>query len=517
MSDWHSQEISEVLRLLKTDASSGLTDDESARRQERYGPNELVERGGKSHWLILREQFASVMVMMLLIAAVVSASLGDYKDTAAILAIVLLNAVLGFRQEYKAEKAMAALKKLGAPNVRVRRSARVLEISAGELTPGDIVLLEAGNLVPADGRLLESANLKILEASLTGESEPVEKDAGIVLEEEQPLVDRLNMVFMGTMVSYGRGMAVVTECGMNTELGHIADMLQTIRREATPLQRRLDRMGRILAAAVLAIIGVIFILGMLRGEEPELMFLTAVSLAVAAVPEGLPAVVTIALAMGSQRMLKRKALIRKLTAVETLGSITVICSDKTGTLTLNQMTVTHLEVPGRQADQATLAAMDQQVGSPREQNHARAIGMTDFHPLLVAGALCNDASLETEEGGKNSWRLVGDPTEGALLEVAARLGLEKPKLEKILPRIGEVPFDSARKRMTTVHRCPAGDGDVPDWLESVRAKEAGFIVFSKGAVDSLLEVVRKPGFSILADLSEMMMPPSAQATSCETS
>lgn len=487
MRGWHSQDISKVLDLLETNVSSGLTDDESARRLARYGPNELIERGGKSPWSILWEQFASVMVAMLIIAAAVSAALGDYKDTSAILAIVMLNVVLGFRQEYKAEKAMAALRKLGAPNVRVRRNGRVLEVPAGELTPGDIVLLEAGNLVPADGRLLESANLKILEASLTGESEPVEKDAVIVLEEEQPLVDRLNMVFMGTMVSYGRAMAVVTGTGMNTELGHIADMLQTIRREATPLQKRLDRMGRILAVAVLAIIAVIFSIGLLRGEDPRLMFLTAVSLAVAAVPEGLPAVVTIALAMGAQRMLRRKALIRKLTAVETLGSITVVCSDKTGTLTLNQMTVAQLEVCGLQADPATLTASDFG-GSSQGEKYAPAIGMAEFKLLLVGGTLCNDASLEAEDNEKKYCRTLGDPTEGALVSVAARLGFEKQDLEKVLPRIGEVPFESARKRMTTVHRCQAGDLNVRELLATACANGAEFIVFSKGAVDSLLEV-----------------------------
>ncbi len=488
MSGCHSQNISTVLHMLETNASTGLTDDEAARRLARYGPNELIERGGKSPWFILWEQFASVMVVMLIIAAVVSAALGDYKDTSAILAIVILNAVLGFRQEYKAEMAMAALRKLGVPNVRVRRNGRVLEVPAGELTPGDIVVLEAGNMVPADGRLLESANLKILEASLTGESEPAGKDAGIVLEGEQPLADRSNMVFMGTLVSYGRGMAVVTETGMNTELGHIADMLQSIRREATPLQRRLDRMGRILAMAVLAIIAVIFTLGLLHGEDPRLMFLTAVSLAVAAVPEGLPAVVTIALAMGAQRMLKRKALIRKLTAVETLGSTTVVCSDKTGTLTLNQMTVTHLEVSGGQADPETLAVRDFSWRSPQGEKLAAAIGTPDFKLLLVGGTLCNDATLDEEESGKKFCRTLGDPTEGALVSVAARLGFEKKELEKVLPRIGEVPFESARKRMTTVHRCQAWDVNVQELLAMTCMNGAEYIVFSKGAVDSLMEV-----------------------------
>ena len=301
-----------------------------------------------SPWRIIWEQLTAFMVVILIIAAVISLLLGDEKDAIAILIIVVLNAILGFSQEFRAERAMAALKQMTVPIVRVRRDGQIQEIPARDLVKGDIVLLEAGNLVPADGRLLESSNLRVQESALTGESEPVGKHTRAIDGENIPLGDRKNMVYMGTVVSYGRGTAVITNTGMNTELGKIADMLQKVEREPTPLQRRLAQLGKGLAIAALGIVAVVFILGLLRGEEFGLMFLTAISMAVAAVPEGLPAVVTIGLALGAQRMLKRQALIRKLPAVETLGSVTVICSDKTGTLTENRMTVTILDVMGAQ-------------------------------------------------------------------------------------------------------------------------------------------------------------------------
>src|SRR5215218_7628959 len=335
---WHTSAVAEVLRDLGTDAGSGLGE-EAARRLEERGPNELEDRGTRSPWAILWEQFSSTMIVILIVAALASALLGDYEDSIAIAVIVVLNAALGFVQEYRAERAMAALKRLSAPRVKVRREGHVQEISARELVPGDVVLLEAGNLVPADGRLVEGANLRVQEAALTGESEPVGKDPAPVEEEDSPLGERAGMVYLSTVVARGRGLFVVTETGMATELGKIAAMIQASGQEQTPLQRRLNQVGRVLALAALAIVGVVFTLGVLRGENLELMFLTAVSLAVAAVPEGLPAVVTIALALGAQRMLRRRALIRKLPAVETLGSVTVICSDKTGTLTEGALVV----------------------------------------------------------------------------------------------------------------------------------------------------------------------------------
>ena len=348
--NWYSQNIQQVCDTFQVDPDIGLSESEINRRRSVHGPNELIDRGLKSPWLILWEQLTAVMVVILIIAALVSAVLGDYKDAIAIVAIVILNAILGFIQEYRAEKAMAALKKMAVPTVKVRRDGRVQEISARELVPGDIVLLEAGNVVPSDARLIESINLRTQEAALTGESDPVEKISAAVSGEISPWATGSIWSYMGTVVTYGRGVAVVVETGMQTELGKIADMIQTVEREPTPLQRRLEQLGRGLAYASLGIVAIVFVLGLLRGEDLRLMFLTAISMAVAAIPEGLPAVVTIALALGAQRMLKRQSLIRKLPAVETLGSVDVICSDKTGTLTENRMTVTVLDVIGRNPD-----------------------------------------------------------------------------------------------------------------------------------------------------------------------
>jgi Ca2+-transporting ATPase len=471
----YSSDAADVLRALGTDAGRGLARSEAARRLDEFGPNELVDRGGKGPWSILLEQFTSIMVAILIVAAVVSGALGDYEDAVAIAVIVALNTALGFTQEYRAERAMEALKKMAVPTVKVRREGRVGEVSAQEVVPGDVVLLEAGALVPADGRLLESANLRVQEAALTGESEAVEKDPGTLSGEDLPLGDRRNMVYSGTVVARGRGEAVVTETGMATELGGIAAMIQGVKGERTPLQRRLDQVGKVLALAALAIVGVVFVLGLLRGEDLELLFLTAVSLAVAAVPEGLPAVVTIALALGAQRMLRRRALIRKLPAVETLGSVTVICSDKTGTLTENRMTATVLEVADRRVDLTG-------------EHPSVADGSPGPALLLAAGALCNDALLEIDEG--EGPRALGDPTEGALVVAAAREGLLKQGLEAALPRVDELPFDSERKRMTTVHEAHPGreDGKIPEALGVVLGGDSVRFAFTKGAVDGLLEV-----------------------------
>ncbi|NUQ36251.1 MAG: cation-translocating P-type ATPase [Caldilineales bacterium] len=480
MTDWHRLETSEILSQLHSDAASGLSTAEAQRRLTEHGPNELSERGRKSPWRILWEQLTGLMVVILIIAAVVSAALGDWKDAIAILAIVVLNAALGFSQEFRAEKAMAALKRLAVPTVKARRDGHVVEISARELTPGDVVLLEAGALAPADGRLLESVNLRVEEAALTGESEPVEKQVHALDKPDLPIGDRRNMIYMGTVVTYGRGAAVITATGMRTELGHIAEMIQTVEREQTPLQRRLDQLGKGLAVAALAIVAVVFVLGLLRGEDWRLMLLTAISMAVAAVPEGLPAVVTIALALGAQRMLKRQALIRKLPAVETLGSVTVICSDKTGTLTENRMTVTVLDVLGETQQVDTLLEQGIPVANaellPGRRPVVRSLGL-----LAKAMALCNDASLEpTPEG---VYRAVGDPTEGALVVAAAQLGLVKPELDPRWPRVAEAPFTSERKRMTTLHRVDASAGETDAFWSWVP-----YVAFAKGAVDSLLEI-----------------------------
>ena len=484
---WHTLALPEVLTNLQTDATSGLDASAVAQRLAEHGPNALIERGGKSPWRILWEQLTATMVIILIVAALLSAFLGDYKDAIVILVIVVLNAILGFSQEYRAERAMAALKKLAVPTVKVRRSGRVQEISARDLVPGDLVLLEAGNLVPADGRMLESANLRIQEAALTGESEAVDKDPNVLTTADLPLGDRRNMAYMGTIVTYGRGQMVTTATGMQTELGAIATLMQSTQRTPTPLQRRLDQLGRILAGAALAIVALIFGLGLLRGEALQEMFLTAVSMAVAAVPEGLPAVVTIALALGAQRMLKRRVLIRKLAAVETLGSVTVICSDKTGTLTENRMTVTVLDVAGQQIDLP---------GAPQSKDSS---ALLTEHPaltlLLVGGVLCNDALFEadsaTDDKSQGEMRLVGDPTEGALLLAAAQVGLTQADLQVGFPRIAEVPFDATRKRMTTVHATQKLPENLQllanlSWNGTGSMAQMPFVAFTKGSVDGLL-------------------------------
>ena len=390
------------------------------------------------------------MIVILIVAAVASAFLGDYEDSVAIAVIIVLNAALGFGQEYRAERAMVALKQLSAPTVKVRREGHVREVSARELVPGDVVLLEAGNLVPADGRLLEETGLRVQESSLTGEAEPVEKAPAALGEEDLPLGERADMVYSSTVVSKGRALYVVTETGMATELGKIAALIQTAGRDQTLLQRCLNHVGKVLVLAALALVGVVFTLGLLRGEDLEVMFLTAVSLAVAAVPEGLPAVVTIALALGAQSMLRRRALIRKLPAVETLGSVTVICSDKTGTLTENRMTATVVEVAGHTVE---LGSESRAVSEHQAEDGGPVTAVSVDSALalrLGGGALCNDALLEDDEG--DGPRAIGDPTEGALVVAAAREGLKKPELESALPRVGEIAFDSERKRMTTLHQ-----------------------------------------------------------------
>lgn len=461
MSDWHQLQATEVLVKLKSDLA-GLSLSEASSRLALNGPNQLLDRGSKSPWLIVWEQLTGVMMVLLIVAAVVSVFLGDFKDAVVILIIVILNIVLGFSQEYRAEKAMTALKKLAVPQVKVRRDRQVVEIPALELVAGDVVLLEAGNIVPADCRFIESFNLKIQESTLTGESDAVEKSVGALGGADLTLGDRKNMGYMGTLVTYGRGTGVVVETGMRTELGRIAEMIQTVKQELTPMQRRMEQLGRGLAFAAIGIVAVIFFAGLLRGEGLKLMFMTAISMAVAAVPEGLPAVMTVSLAFGAQRMLKRHALIRKLPAVETLGSITVICSDKTGTLTQNKMAVTVLDVAGHRMD----------LGQTGIIPHIPADKAHDLNLLLAAGALCNDANLKSGHG---------DPTEIALLSAAALMNLKKEDLEKMLPRVAERPFDSDRKRMTTVHQVIAPALWIPE------LGPVSYLSFTKGSVEGLLE------------------------------
>ncbi len=493
MSDWYKLDATTTLQQLGVTAAQGLSDEQAARRLGEHGPNELIERGGRSPWRILWEQLTATMVVILIVAAIVSALLGDAKDAIAILAIVVLYAILGFTQEYRAEKAMAALKQLAVPVVRVRRAGELRELSARELVPGDVLLLEAGNVVPADVRLLEAVNLRIQEATLTGESEPVEKHTNALAGIDLPLGDRRNMGYMGTIATYGRGIAVVVQTGMQTELGHIASMIQGVSHSATPLQRRLDQLGRVLAVVAVVIAGLVFGLGLLRGEDARLMFMTAVSVAVAAVPEGLPAVVTITLALGARRMLKRNALIRKLPAVETLGSVTVICSDKTGTLTENRMTVTVLDVAGHRIDltedmlrsgSATAILDAPERDSASLASPHSAIQHPSMSLLLTGGALCNDAVLNCE-GESGRYHTIGDPTEGALVMAAARLELWKDELDAAFPRVAELPFDSERKRMTTVHRVDKRIGPVGQVMT------ADYAAFTKGSVDGLLQIAQR--------------------------
>ncbi len=486
---WHTMDGSVVLSTLDVNLDQGLGQEEVRRRLSEFGPNELVERGLKSPWRILLEQFSDAMVIVLLIAAIISFFVKDPKDAIIILAIVLLNSILGFTQEYRAERAMAALKRIAAPMVKVLRGGQYSQIEAHELVPGDIFLLEAGDSIPADSRLLEAANLRVQEASLTGESLPVEKMTNTIPADSIPLGDRHNMVFLGTSVTYGRGTAVVVETGMRTELGRIAELIQSVESEPTPLQKRMSRLGRSLAFAALGIVAIVFILGLLRGEGLADMFFTAVAMAVAAVPEGLPAVVTISLALGAQRMLRRQALIRKLPAVETLGSVTVICSDKTGTLTENRMRVRILDVAERTDDLDETLRHGMPIikaTEPCEQPTWQALSM-----LLISGALCNDAQIQSDYEVEGDFTTVGDPTEGALLVAAARHGLWKADLERILPRVAEVPFSSERKRMTTVHRVAEHDPNnetTRDLCLVVRDKNAPFIAFTKGAVDGLVSI-----------------------------
>ncbi|WP_129672108.1 cation-translocating P-type ATPase [Candidatus Chloroploca sp. Khr17] len=487
---WYALPPEVALQRL-TSASTGLDQGEAQVRLAQYGANELIERGGKHPAKILWEQFTNVMVLILIAAAVLSLFLGKFLEAGAILAIVVLFAVLGFFQEYRAEKAIAALKKLAVPSVRAYRNGKLLELPARELVPGDVIALEAGNLVPADVRIIESINLRIQESALTGESEPVEKVAGALNRAEVPLADRRNMAYLGTTATYGRGSALVVATGMQTELGTIADLLQAVPNEATPLQVRLDMVGKQLAVAGVIVAVLIFGIGLWMGEQVTIMLLTAVSLAVAVIPEGLPAVVTFTLALGAQRMLKRNALIRKLPAVETLGSVTTICSDKTGTLTENRMTVTMVVLPGMLVElnnghHGSVAILKPDAAM-QELRTQKPVGSA----LLLAGAaLCNDATLSLDPA-TGQYELVGDPTESSLLVAAAHGQLLKHDLEHAMPRVAELPFDSDRKRMTTVHRRPHKISDAhlaAIWGRDGYASEMAHVAVTKGAADGLLDV-----------------------------
>jgi Ca2+-transporting ATPase len=492
--EWYKLKLEDALQKAGISPESGLSTAEAERRLQEFGPNELQEKEGRSRLQIIWEQFANILTVLLVIAAVVSMVLGDWIEAVAILVIVVLNGVLGYTQEYRAEQSMAALKRMSVPTVRVRRDGRLQEISALNLVPGDVVVLETGNIVPADGRVLNSVNLRVEEAALTGESEPVDKEHALVFDSDRALGDRRNMVYSGTLVNYGRGEFLVTATGMNTELGHIANLIQGVEEDDTPLQQRLDRLGRALAWAALALVAVVFGLGLLREGTQNIdeLLLTAVSLAVAAIPEALTAVVTIALSLGAQRMLKRQALIRRLPAVETLGSVSVICSDKTGTLTLNRMTVQVVDMANHvfrfvHNDATHRLELERVAGEERIPGAEPTLDL-----LLIGGALNSDATLNVHDSGVQA---IGDPTEAALVSAAALVELRKPDLETAFPRVAELPFDSVRKRMTTMHTTPRTLEELPGSLAPIwrRRYNAGdplppYIAFTKGAIDGLLNI-----------------------------
>ena len=460
---WHQKTVEDVIEELNT-SLKGLSSEETQKRLLEYGPNELKEKQKKTPLMMFLDQFSDFMILVLIAAALISGFIGELSDTIAIIVIVVLNAIVGFIQEYRAEKAMAALKKMAAPSATVMRNGMPESLPASHLVPGDVVILEAGGIVPADLRLIESAHLKVEEAALTGESVPVEKNTGALHDEHLPIGDRKNMAYKGTFVTYGRGTGIVAETGMKTELGKIATMLQEEEEVKTPLQKRLASFGRRLAVAVLAICAIVFGIGVMRGEQPMLMLLTAISLAVAAIPEALPAVITISLALGAKKLIKQNALIRKLPAVETLGSVTYICSDKTGTLTLNKMTVEEVYVNGETIRGSTLHVVKET--GKKAYDYLGQSNPRSTEPLLfTALALSNDS--QTDAYGN----VIGDPTEVALYNCADDAGFVKKELEKDFPRIAEIPFDSVRKCMTTIHSLPEGT----------------FISFTKGAMESLLD------------------------------
>ncbi len=467
--NWHQLDAEEVCSRLGS-SPAGLAPEEAARRLAEHGPNELQATHRTSPWTLLLAQFKNLLIVILLIATLLSGLLGHQLEALAIAVIVFFAVGLGFLQEWRAERAIEALGRMAAPTATVRRAGGETEIPARDLVPGDIILLRTGAKVPADARLLEAVNLQLEEAALTGESAPVAKETAPLTDAQLPVGDRRNMIFAGTAATYGRGRGVVVATGMETEFGRIARMLETVETGRTPLQENLDRVGRLLAWAALAVVAVIVVLGLLRGQPFVEMLLFGVALAVAVVPEALPAVVTVSLAIGVQRLARRNALMRRLAAVETLGSTSIICSDKTGTLTRDEMTVRRvyadgetIEVGGSGYEPSGRFTRD---GEPVEVGEP-------LRRLLRAAVLASDAQLRQAEAG-GRWEIRGDPTEGALLVAAAKIGLEKAELDEAFPRVDEIPFTAEAKRMTTLHQ----------------SKE-GVFACSKGAVEVILAACRR--------------------------
>ncbi len=501
---WHALQADEVLESLDVPVETGLSNAEVKARIEKFGYNELKEQAGRTFWQKLWEQINSFVIWLLIGAAVISAVLGDWVEAGAILLIVVLNAIMGIIQESRAEASLAALKKMAAPEAQVLRDGHRIMVPSRELVPGDIVFIEAGNFIPADIRLLDAVNLSIDEASLTGESVPAKKNAESNLLADIPLGDRENTAFSGTTVSYGRGKGVVISTGMHTQLGLIATMLQSVEQEQTPLQKRLDQLGKTLGIAALIVCALVFVIGIYRvltkdmiafgtqafWDEALALFMVAVSLAIAAVPEGLPAVVTISLAGGMREMVSRHALIRRLSSVETLGSVTTICTDKTGTLTQNQMTVTKLWVDGQFVD--ITGTGYEPVGEFKVDGETvDLMRYPAARTALWVGTINNDAQLEQagESEGKTTYRMVGDPTEGSILVAALKAGAAAHVVNQNYPRKQEIPFDSTRKRMVTIHNIlNPGHGDISPYVTD--EKTNWYTIAVKGAPDVVLNLCR---------------------------
>ncbi|MFZ5648496.1 MAG: calcium-translocating P-type ATPase, SERCA-type [Bacillota bacterium] len=505
---WHMMTVREVLEAFRTSAAKGLDVKEAGERLVRFGPNELAKAPPVPLWSLFLNQFKDFLVLVLLAATVLSGFLGEYADAVTIMIIVIINAFLGCVQEYRAEQSLEALRKMAAPEARVIRNGREQRINAAGLVPGDIVCLETGDKVPADVRLIEASTLEVEESALTGESVPVKKNTELLAVHSPNPGDMRNTTFLGTSVTRGRGRGVVVATGMATEMGHIAVMISEAGREPTPLQRRLSQLGRVLLAFCLVICGAVVVLGVYRGEPLYNMIMSGISLAVAAIPEGLPAIVTVALAIGVQRMIRRNAIIRKLPAVETLGCATVICSDKTGTLTQNKMVV-RKAVVGR-----AVAEIGGEGYDPKgEVSFSGGKAGPEFDILLKAAALCNNSSLRrgelriqglfrgiSEGKGIREWDIEGDPTEGALLVMAAKGGVWREEIERQESRVAELPFDSDRKRMTVFYRDGAGAvtayaKGAPDVLLDICTHR-----YDKGRIIPLTETDRK---EILASVSGM--------------